>query len=467
MATVNELIGKVITKKIIEEKLEQERLSSEGVVDVAKDIVVDVLKFIPGYSYISSAWNMAEKTKNKVDAVANPASLTEFTKTANHHPRVLIEENLRELSIMPRTVMALVNMYAAYYLQAVALTANVKGVSVLKQLDRFNPNRSNEIPENILDSMGISSEGLTDNYFHASTEAMLNIGYKLPSYRKPLSPEAHLYALEAEAEQNSQVKPTAPAGKSVEKAPETKADNAMPVNANDKEKIRDKLGLDKNNVSAAMKQINDLNNLSVGRLLSVAVTIDGSTINVPMAIRMMPMTVPRLIMRELVAFGDVRQSASERWHRFRSGEINFTEWLFMTDVIKNRRKLLTMDKNGVYREILKRRVNAKKAALATERPSIGMASSFIIVSKATVEDVRYRMGVTVDDPAFLKRMFEESAAMILLVVDTEWERIDMYTRGIEGKSQFTFKDFEGLGKGDGVSVQDVMKAYLAGNAPRF
>ena len=38
------------------------------------------------------------------------------------------------------------------------------------------------------------------------------------------------------------------------------------------------------------------------------------------------MFVPKPIMRELVALGDVKQSWSERWHKMRSGEIS----LFLT-----------------------------------------------------------------------------------------------------------------------------------------
>ena len=235
-------------------------------------------------------------------------------------------------------------------------------------------------------------------------------------------------------------------------------------------KIKEELEKEKihYNVSSGLKNIQEADNLAVGRLVQVKLTQNDQTYEVPVAVRVRPMFVPKPIMRELVALGDVKQSWSERWHKMRSGEISFiSDWIFQSDVINHKRKLLALDKQGLYRELINRRKNNKLAALTTGHVSLGSASSFIVISAQTAREVELSTGQSLTNADFRTKVFGENSAMMILIVDTEWERVITYTRGISGGVDYSFKDFEGFGKGNGPDITEIMKAYALGNNPRF
>lgn len=447
MTTLSNIVSKSLSKQVQDNQVSNESLLTALAVISSITTAAGLYKGLKDGTIKKGQVGAA--VGDSIKATAVDTSLPEYVRSTNHEPRVLVEDSVRQLPVIPKMMMGLVNIYAAYYLQAIALSSTVNSVSVLGVLDKFDPNRKPDL---------ISA---------VAQEALMQVGYVLPDYTKKhslntynrltklaLEATSHPTALGVGHQQNG----TVPAHQALgggSGEPEQPAEENNPQQPTARE------------VSGALRRISDMDSLAVGRMLEVSVTVEGRTINVPMSVRMRPMSVPRLIMNELVSFGDVRQSMKERWHRFRAGELSFAEWMFMTDIIDKKRKLLALDKDGIYREILARKNNAKAAAAMSGQPSIGAASSFIIISRQTARDVELRMGVSIDNDDFRKRMFKENAAMMLLVIDPEWESIYVYTRGISGHAEYTFKEFEGLSKGDGPNIADIMKAYLAGSAPRF
>lgn len=390
-------------------------------------------------------------------ATTKETSLSEVVQSANVEARVMIEENLRNLPQMGSILMALTNIYSAYYLQAISLTATVGNVSVISRLDRLNPNRKVDMQRTI-------KQIVEDNYIKPATESYMSYGYKLPNFKKldPLAlkqlPPSKV-ALEAAGDVTNQ----------------TNTSGNLDVKGNNN-KITVNQGLDNDakkqpdgvEIKNGLKQIQDVDNLAVGRLLTVDVIIDGNKITAPVSVRMRPMSVPRLIIRELVALGDIRESWKERWHRMRAGELSLvSDWIFQSDVIKKRRQLMKLDKQGLYKEMLKRRRDNRLAAAVSGNVSLGSASSFILITTETAREVEARTGMPIDSEEFRNRVFNENSAFMIIVFDTEWERVKTYTRGVSGVAEYTFKQFENMGKGDGPNIMDIMKAYTQGVSPRF
>lgn len=413
---------------------------------------------IPG---LPAASAQAQQIAKHTVAAATPEfSLSEFTQASNVEPRVMIEDSLKLLPNIDKWLMTMTNLYSAYYLQAVALSADVGGVSVISRLDKFNPNRN---PTNTIIGALVSKENYLDH------------GYVLPNYKKsdinhnalPFTSKA-VESIVASLEDPRLVDAVNALNK-VKKEGEqedsnTKISQSKPVSEKDKhtQKQIDTL------VSSSMKQIADIDNLAVGRLLEVTLMINGQRINVPVSVRMRPMSVPKIVLRELVAMGDIRNSWKERWHRMRSGELSLvSDWIFQMDRLKEKRKLITLDKQGLYKEMIERRKNNRASAALSGNVSIGSAASFIVISKETAKEVELRTAMPIENPEFRKRIFAENSAMMIMVVDREWETIDCYTRGVSGVANWTFKQFEGLSKGNGPDITEIMKAYMVGQNPRF
>lgn len=399
MNTLSDVVGKIVTQRELkEQKIGMESVLTGGVGQVTNDIGKSI-----------------DKTKKTFkNLFGDEMSLSEYTRAANLEPRVMVEETLRNLPNLANFLSTLTNLYSAYYLQAVSLTAKIGGVEVIKKLDKFNPNRKYG---------SIAAIGVEE-----AANSMYQYGYKLPNY-KTLS---YKDKINVSNEDSS-----------------SKGDISV-------------------NVTNSLKDIKDLDNLAVGKLLSVNLSEGNERISIPVAVRMRPMSVPQLIMRELLTFGDIKESWKERWHRMRSGELSFwKDWVFQSDVIKNRKKLLALDKQGLYKEMLKRRQDNRLSQIASGQASIGAASAFIITTERTVKEVESRIGQSIHNEIFRNKVFAENSAMMIIVIDEDWERIVAYTRGIPGAAEYTFKQFESLGKGNGPDILEIMKAYTLSSKPTF
>ena len=431
MTTLSQIVGKVQALQLKGKKYEV----------VGMESVLSVTDSINAIGQAIDAYDTAK-------TLTGETSFSEFTRAANLEPRVMVEDTLKTLPQLPKFLMGLTNIYTAYYLQAISLTATINDVSVISILDKFNPNRDASLSK-LLKNINTAKTDKTSLYSKFSKESY---AYVLPNYNNyGTVPVKMQKSLEAK----------------VAKLVEAKDEEDAEAKA---KKIKEELEKEKihYNVSSGLKNIQEADNLAVGRLVQVKLTQNDQSYEVPVAVRVRPMFVPKPIMRELVALGDVKQSWSERWHKMRSGEISFiSDWIFQSDVINHKRKLLALDKQGLYRELINRRKNNKLAALTTGHVSLGSASSFIVISAQTAREVELSTGQSLTNADFRTKVFGENSAMMILIVDTEWERVITYTRGISGGVDYSFKDFEGFGKGNGPDITEIMKAYALGNNPRF
>lgn len=431
MTTLSQIVGKVQALQLKGKKYEV----------VGMESVLSVTDSINAIGQAIDAYDTAK-------TLTGETSFSEFTRAANLEPRVMVEDTLKTLPQLPKFLMGLTNIYTAYYLQAISLTATINDVSVISILDKFNPNREASLSK-LLKNINTAKKDKTSSYAKFSKESY---AYVLPNYNNYGTVPVNMQkALEANVAKLVEAKDEADAEEKAKKAKEDL----------EKEKIH-------YNVSSGLKNIQEADNLAVGRLVQVKLTQNDQSYEVPVAVRVRPMFVPKPIMRELVALGDVKESWSERWHKMRSGEISFiSDWIFQSDVINHKRKLLALDKQGLYRELINRRKNNKLAALTSGHVSLGSASSFIVISAQTAREVELTTGQSLTNAAFRTKVFGENSAMMILIVDTEWERVVTYTRGINGGVDYSFKDFEGFGKGNGPDITEIMKAYALGNNPRF
>lgn len=431
MTTLSQIVGKVQALQLKGKKYEV----------VGMESVLSVTDSINAIGQAIDAYDTAK-------TLTGETSFSEFTRAANLEPRVMVEDTLKTLPQLPKFLMGLTNIYTAYYLQAISLTATINDVSVISILDKFNPNREASLSK-LLKNINTAKKDKTSSYAKFSKESY---AYVLPNYNNYGTVPVNMQkALEADVAKLVEAKDEADAEEKAKKAKEDL----------EKEKMH-------YNVSSGLKNIQEADNLAVGRLVQVKLTQNDQSYEVPVAVRVRPMFVPKPIMRELVALGDVKESWSERWHKMRSGEISFiSDWIFQSDVINHKRKLLALDKQGLYRELINRRKNNKLAALTSGHVSLGSASSFIVISAQTAREVELTTGQSLTNAAFRAKVFGENSAMMILIVDTEWERVVTYTRGINGGVDYSFKDFEGFGKGNGPDITEIMKAYALGNNPRF
>ena len=400
---------------------------------------------------------LMEEVWNRGSAVAGPTSLSEYTRMARVCPRVLIEEGLRGLPYIGELLHTNCNIFAGYYLTAVSMMADINGVSVLERLERLNPDR--DPVRYTVHKFGKTQFGTED--YQDSSLSVESFATGLPTKAK----QQRMVALESMAWDDSR-------GRYVRAS--VLAASLEAADPKDSSKPDDKKGEGKdsrqievgNRARDAIVSVNENNNLGVGKILEVSLTNRGETISIPVTLTLSVGTTDSESLIHILGIWKREYKFKERWHGMRSGELKFwREFVFMRDIIENQRKALIRDKSGYLSSMLAQSTKNTAAAAISGSASVATASSTIMVSAETARQIELECGFKFDDYGSRQRVFESTFAMLLFVVDTEWEMVKIYHRGIEHPTRLTIKELKSSGKGNGPDIAEILKAYQLGRAP--
>lgn len=338
------------------------------------------------------------------------SSLVSATSVARVEPIVIVDKDCLFLEYLPDILQSTQSIFVGYWLQALSLITNVGDVNVGRVLDKLNPNRkvdTNGFLETIVKA-GIGKESLT----YASE----SLKYKLPTI-----------AMEAKGDKG-----------------------------------------DKEGSIAKVDNVAELANLSVGKLINVTIKNNGQEAVIPISFRLMVNTLPPASCVQLLSQGSVDLSFSERWFKWRAGRISFIKDLvFCQDLIREQKRTLMTDKDGVYSEIAKRAKNSKLASFFSKNPSLAEASNIVVISEETAMQLRVKHNLNLDNFKDRQKIFDKTYAMILVVIDRNYERVNMYHYGISASTSVGLRDIKVANKGSGPNIMEVLAAFKGGNAPVF
>ena len=336
------------------------------------------------------------------------SSLVSATSVARVEPIVIVDKDCLFLEYLPDILQSTQSIFVGYWLQALSLITNVGDVNVGRVLDKLNPNRKVDTSGflNTIVNASIGKESLT----YASE----SLKYKLPTV-----------ALEAK---------------------DDKKDGAL----------------------AKVDNIADLTNLSIGKIINVTIKNNGQEAVIPISFRLMVNTLPPASCVQLLSQGSVDLSFSERWFKWRAGRISFIKDLvFCQDLIREQKRTLMTDKDGVYSEIAKRAKNSKLASFFSKNPSLAEASNIVVISEETAMQLRVKHNLNLDNFKDRQKIFDKTYAMILVVIDRNYERVNMYHYGISASTSVGLRDIKVANKGSGPNIMEVLAAFKGGNAPVF
>ena len=339
---------------------------------------------------------------------AKADSLIDYTRNLRVEPITLIDSDLLYHDGLPEVMQSLQSLFAGYYLQAVAVSTTVGKISVMRHLDKLNPNRKP------LDSAADTAGWLlaTESYKH-----------RLPR------PNDLRVALEA-------------------------ADGSAQRPSN--------FGSGRDTMST----LKELTNLSVGKMLSVEITDGLHHATIPISIRLMASSIPTQSLVHILSVGNEDKSAKERYHAWKAGRLEFIKDLvFCQDLIDAHRKNLIADKDGLYANILKRHRGNQISTMVSGNPSVATASNLAVLSSDTVSQLELKINGKFKDFRTREKVFKETYMMIVAVVDKEWDRVTFYHRGISEATEVGMRDLKVANKGSGPDVSDILKAYQIGSNP--
>lgn len=375
-------------------------------------------------------------------AAAKPDSLIDYTRQLRVEPLTLVDADLRASESTPEVMQSLLAIFAGYYLQAVAISCNVGNIQIGRHLDQFNPNR--KVVDN-LKSFGKVAIGMED----------FKDALPLPDME-----ELDQLSLEAMVDH---------VPLSVRRRVEKRRDEVKAAEATMRRNhTSEKGGVDHREVADhnAVKEIHEVTNLSVGKILNVTLSDGARSATVPIAVRLLVNSVPPESLVHILSHGTEDTTFKERWHAWRAGRISFIrDLLLCQDLIDERRRHLMKDQDGAYSVLTNRKSNGLAAGIVTNRPSIGMASNLIVISENTAAQLEVQTHHQLRVFSQREKIFKDTGIMILVVVDTHHEVCTFYSRGIASPTVIGIRDLKASNKGNGPDVSDILRAYQLGSSP--
>ena len=344
-------------------------------------------------------------------------SLTGITKLTRSEPLTIISQDCANLDYLTEILNNLCSVYSGYYLQSVAILTQVNDVEVVRILDRLNPDR---------DSTGFLLQGRM-----TALESIDNLVAK--NYRWSL-PTKTVIAAEATAEHTS---PTL-----IDSTPQ-------------------------------QKTIYEVSNLAVGKLLNVAITVQGEgeearVVNIPVSVRLSPAILNQDTLTHLFTHRKTDDGIVERFHSWRSGRLSLIkDVIFCQDLINEYRRAAIKDLSGTLNEIVRRVNNNRTFGLLTKNPSLAVSSNLYIISKTSAQLLEAKTGYRLSDARGREKLLEGTYAMVVAVVDIEGEWVTYYFNGISYPASVSVRALKASNKGKGPDVADIMNSLLQGRAPSF
>ena len=363
--------------------------------------------------------------------VGDPVSLADISKIARIEPITLISSNLAGNKELYNILHGVLNIYAGIYLQAVhILSAQLADVRILKILDKTNPDRD---IKTLLTSgyTAFESRGLAS--INVKTLSLSDAKFKLPmlvSDRK-----SNPYGMESIYNEDA---------------------CSTLTNSINKLDTFEKLGS------------------AVGKVIEVKFNVkkdgekDATEVAIPVVVKLDNMVIPSEVIDRIMTSNKDEITLGSRFQDALTGRIPFIkDFILCSDMIKTQKKTMIKDPTGYYNQMLKRVNNSRLYSALSGNISLAGVSSILVISEQDEQEVQKLIGGKLTNQKTRDIVFNNTSAMMIVVVDSEWERVTIYVRDIDGFSQNSFDSFKPMADKGTNNIGDILKAFSLNNAPSF
>lgn len=356
--------------------------------------------------------------------VGDPVSLADISKIARVEPITLISSNLTGTKELYNILHGVLNIYAAFYLQAIhILSAQLADVRILKILDKTNPDRD---MKTLLTSGYTAYENL-----NIKTLSLENCKFKLPM----IATDKPSFAMESIFDEDA---------------------NNVLTSSTQKLETFEKLGS------------------AVGKVMEVKFTVRGNDsknsdeITIPVVVKLDNMVIPADVIDQILTANADEITLGSRFKDALAGRIGFIkDFILCSDLIKSQKKTMIKDPTGYYNQLMKRINNSRMYSALSGNISLAGVSSIVVISEEDESFVQKQIGGKLTNEHTREIIFNNTSAMMIVVVDKEWERVSIYVKDIDGFSQNSFDAFKSMADKGNNNIADIIKAFSLNNAPSF
>lgn len=355
--------------------------------------------------------------------VGNPLAISDISKIARIEPITLVSSNLSSSKELYNVLHGVLNIYSAYYMQAVGiLSAQLADVRILKILDKVNPDRD---IKTLLTSGYIAAES-----FVSSTLSLENCKYGFPIPGSSVATE----------------------------------------NIFDEDEGK--------HLTTSIQRLETFEKLgtAVGKVVEVKFktrnTSDsrhqGDEVAIPVVVKLDTMIIPSDVLNTILTSNKNEITLGSRFQQALRGRIGFVkDFILCSDLIKTQKKTMIKDPTGAYAALLKRINNSRIYSALSGNISLAGVSSIVVISDEDENLIQRFIGGKLTNEQTRDIVFENTSAMMIVVVSEAWERVTIYIRDNSTYSQSSFDAFKGSADKGNNNIGDILKSLTAGQAPSF
>lgn len=401
---------------------------------------------------VNGEFTLLEKVRNVITTykgtVGDGMSLADITKIARVEPITLISSNLTGVKELYTILHGVLNIYAGYYLQAVSiLSTQIYDSRILKILDKTNPDRDLKT--------FLTSGQLVYESFH---EGVRTLSLERCTYRLPM--------LKSDKKVSTESMKLNDFGYNDDPTSEDNSKNFSLKNQLVKIDSFDKLGMTVGKIIEVTFANGDVK-MTKGGDDGDKKTKSQSSTTVPVIIKLDTMVMNGDVVAGIATANTDEITFGSRFKEAIQGRIGFIkDFLLCSDLIKAQKKTMIKDTNGFYSQLLKRVNNSKIYSALSGNISMSGISAIYVMSEQDENEVQRRIGGRLTNKTTRDIVFNNTSAMMLVVIDKEWERVSIYVRDIDGFSQNSFDSFKNS-TDKGADLMDIMKAFSMNNPARF
>lgn len=427
---------------------------------------------------------------------ANSDSIIDFSRPARNEFLTLIEDDLVALPYIGDVAQSALTLTSCYFLSSLSLLMDIPELQVLRKLDQINAKRD---PVESLLGSGASAYKFfgTENHDGSDVGVEHWFGDPMNSIDGMEAYHKHEYGSKANVEdksvnysgssknyQNGSVDQTTQFNKganqytgnmtSMVDGSQHNSNNRTTNNNQNQSKnttIVNEASRAPSTVGATFGRdtavtLKELANLSVGKQFEVVFEKDGNKQPVQLSIRLMVTNTDRGSIKSIIATGSMNNNMKERIIRARAGQLGwFKDLILCNDLVDEARKTRIKDKSGFYEHMMRKRSKNFLSGLLSMAPSINNASAVIIMSGETAKAAALELGGELTQFSIRQKVFEVTQTMLMFVVDTQWETVTIFHRGIDRYNEMRVSELKRAnGKADG-NIEDILRAYSAFTNP--
>lgn len=411
---------------------------------------------------------------NLTNNTFNPSSLSNMVKQTNVEPFCVISKDCVNLEYITDVNSTLLNMFSAYYLQAISTITRLDDVRIKKVLDAVGTNTRVTLESVSLDT-GVLKFKLP-NSANLSLESVINNKLGAPTNMSSgFSEDSQEYYNTSNLAIGKIIEVTISIDGGVHIFNKTKTsttnDNGISNYFEGNEIVPDNATVTKRDSTTKGTEQQIVKN-------------DDILVTIPIHVRLLvnvvgSKTIDSLLVRhkEDIGFG-------ERWYSWRAGRISFWKDLVMCQDLIRERKRQALDsdgdvvskidarvRNAIVNKVAKmsfKTLGGKAAEIKdVDTMSFGVASNLYVITAAEASRIEYHLHGKLSDTKTRNKLFGNGYAMILAVIDPDRERVKFYINGVDGFTDLSVREIKSMSKNKGPDISDMLKMLQMGMSPTF